>query len=423
MELLTEPSLLAPRRADLRPGPGAGQGGHAGAAAAGRPGPHRRRRHPQRAAPRPVRPRSGHVPGRPDGLLRPAGRAARLLRLEDYADVFDKVTNDAERWAQRFRNSDIYRRYVGEVALELSRRAAAAGGQVALPTPRPAAERRDRRRPPPRLRPRPGRDDVRRGVPAAAAAPPRPSRRRPMRGASAGAAGPGAPAGRSRSPRWRPASTGSPRPCSATPSRPRRRAPPRRGAGTVRCAARAASRRADPPVPHAVPADDRGHRLRPRLRARSCSACRSRSALLSHTVPGDKGLGPDPEGFSLEAQRLLVVLVIGAAFMGVAVAIREIVNEASIYRRERAIGLSPGVPGLEARRSSSSSTRSRCPVRLPRAARGADPADALVIFGNADGRDHRGGRRWSRSRRRCSACSPARWCKTTEQTTPILVGR
>jgi ABC transport system ATP-binding/permease protein len=34
-------------------------------------------------------------------------------------------------------------------------------------------------------------------------------------------------------------------------------------------------------------------------------------------------------------------MIIGAAFMGVAVAIREIVNEGSIYRRERAIGLSP----------------------------------------------------------------------------------
>jgi hypothetical protein len=63
--------------------------------------------------------------------------------------------------------------------------------------------------------------------------------------------------------------------------------------------------------------------------------------LLSHTVPGSMGLGPDAAGYSLEAQRRLVVLVVGAAFMGVAVAIREIVNEQSIYRRERAIGLSP----------------------------------------------------------------------------------
>jgi hypothetical protein len=37
-----------------------------------------------------------------------------------------------------------------------------------------------------------------------------------------------------------------------------------------------------------------------------------------------------------------VVLTVGAAFLGVATAIREIVNEATIYRRERAVGLSPG---------------------------------------------------------------------------------
>lgn len=63
-------------------------------------------------------------------------------------------------------------------------------------------------------------------------------------------------------------------------------------------------------------------------------------ALLTHSVPGNKGLGPDT-GFSLEAQRLLVVLVVGAAFLGIAVAIREIVSESPIYARERAVGLSP----------------------------------------------------------------------------------
>src|SRR5262249_11385650 len=62
---------------------------------------------------------------------------------------------------------------------------------------------------------------------------------------------------------------------------------------------------------------------------------------LSRAVPGNKGLTPDPGGFSLQADRLLVIFVIGAAFMGMAVAIREIVNESTIYRRERAIGLSP----------------------------------------------------------------------------------
>lgn len=68
-------------------------------------------------------------------------------------------------------------------------------------------------------------------------------------------------------------------------------------------------------------------------------------ALLTHSVPGDYGLADPPAPFygrSLEAQRLLVVLVVGAAFLGIAPAIREIVQEATIYRRERAVGLSPG---------------------------------------------------------------------------------
>jgi ABC-type multidrug transport system ATPase subunit len=64
-------------------------------------------------------------------------------------------------------------------------------------------------------------------------------------------------------------------------------------------------------------------------------------ALLSKAIPGHNGLGEDQAGFNLEAQRRLAVFIVGAAFMGVAVAIREIVGEASIYRRERAIGLSP----------------------------------------------------------------------------------
>jgi ABC transport system ATP-binding/permease protein len=62
-------------------------------------------------------------------------------------------------------------------------------------------------------------------------------------------------------------------------------------------------------------------------------------ALLTHSVPGKLGLGPDPE-YSLEAQRLLVVFTIGAAFMGIALAIREIVSEGPIYARERAVGIS-----------------------------------------------------------------------------------
>jgi energy-coupling factor transporter ATP-binding protein EcfA2/ABC-type multidrug transport system permease subunit len=64
-------------------------------------------------------------------------------------------------------------------------------------------------------------------------------------------------------------------------------------------------------------------------------------ALLSRLIPGERGLGPDAEGFSLEANRLLIVLVIGAAFMGIAISIRDIAGEIAIYRRERAVGLSP----------------------------------------------------------------------------------
>lgn len=66
-------------------------------------------------------------------------------------------------------------------------------------------------------------------------------------------------------------------------------------------------------------------------------------ALLAHAVPGEHGLAPPPgvPGRSEEAQQLILVLVIGAAFMGTAVAIRELVGELAIYKRERSVGLSP----------------------------------------------------------------------------------
>jgi hypothetical protein len=65
-------------------------------------------------------------------------------------------------------------------------------------------------------------------------------------------------------------------------------------------------------------------------------------ALLTRTVPGEDGLAPGLFKYSLEAQRLLVVLAVGAAFLGTAAAIRELVNESTIYKRERAVGLSAG---------------------------------------------------------------------------------
>ncbi|MBF9135070.1 FHA domain-containing protein [Plantactinospora sp. S1510] len=67
-------------------------------------------------------------------------------------------------------------------------------------------------------------------------------------------------------------------------------------------------------------------------------------AALLHVVPGSDGLGlPAGEpGRSTEAAELLVILVIGAVFIGLAGGIREFVGEGAIYRRERAVGMAPG---------------------------------------------------------------------------------
>ena len=66
-------------------------------------------------------------------------------------------------------------------------------------------------------------------------------------------------------------------------------------------------------------------------------------ALLLRAIPGSDGLSPPAgtRGQSSEAAQLLVVLIIGAVFMGAACGIREFVGEKAIYRRERGVGLSP----------------------------------------------------------------------------------
>jgi ABC-type multidrug transport system ATPase subunit/pSer/pThr/pTyr-binding forkhead associated (FHA) protein len=66
-------------------------------------------------------------------------------------------------------------------------------------------------------------------------------------------------------------------------------------------------------------------------------------AALLHVIPGGDGLARPggPLGRSLEAEQLLVVLIVGAVFIGLAGGIRELVRERAIYRRERAVGLSP----------------------------------------------------------------------------------
>lgn len=66
-------------------------------------------------------------------------------------------------------------------------------------------------------------------------------------------------------------------------------------------------------------------------------------AVLAMVVPSRNGLAtPPPDRISTaEPLTLLVVIIIGALFMGTAASIRELVGERAIYTREKAVGLSP----------------------------------------------------------------------------------
>ena len=63
--------------------------------------------------------------------------------------------------------------------------------------------------------------------------------------------------------------------------------------------------------------------------------------LLTLVIPGDKGLSLNNADNSGEAVQILVVLVLGAMFMGAALTVRDLVGERPIYERERAVGLRP----------------------------------------------------------------------------------
>lgn len=67
-------------------------------------------------------------------------------------------------------------------------------------------------------------------------------------------------------------------------------------------------------------------------------------SLLARAVPGSAGLSVATAIRTADPQprQLLLVLIIGAALMGAAASVRELVKERAIYRRERAIGLSIG---------------------------------------------------------------------------------
>jgi hypothetical protein len=64
--------------------------------------------------------------------------------------------------------------------------------------------------------------------------------------------------------------------------------------------------------------------------------------VLSLAVPGDTGFGsPNPLGDSRnEPGMILVLLNVGAIFMGTALTIRDLIGERAIFRREQAVGLS-----------------------------------------------------------------------------------
>lgn len=69
-------------------------------------------------------------------------------------------------------------------------------------------------------------------------------------------------------------------------------------------------------------------------------------AIMAMIVPGKQGLAlPDfaagEQGKASEPLSLLVVIIVGALFMGTATSIRELVGERAIYTREKAVGLSP----------------------------------------------------------------------------------
>ena len=62
---------------------------------------------------------------------------------------------------------------------------------------------------------------------------------------------------------------------------------------------------------------------------------------LTLVIPGSAGFGLNAPG-TTETLQILVVLSIGATFMGSALTVRDLVGERSIFERERAVGLRPG---------------------------------------------------------------------------------
>jgi ABC transport system ATP-binding/permease protein len=250
------------------------------------------------------------------GYFGPPDELLKFFKAEDYAEVFSKITHNADTWASRYRGSELYAHYVtSQVTPDAPARQIA---PVASTGPAPTAAVAPLTVPPPPT------------TAAETALNPRVSTTAeqqivPNRGGDIYADRPP-----SEQAAARPAMVPVPPPVRAV------------GRARVKLGGALGSRVAHPSAPLRqfltlclrmlwVISADRGYSLF--LVGLPCAL-----ALLVHTVPGDNGLATVK--FNLEAERLLVVLVIGAAFLGTAAAIREIVNESTIYKRERAVGLS-----------------------------------------------------------------------------------
>jgi ABC-type multidrug transport system ATPase subunit len=231
------------------------------------------------------------------GFFGPPAEVLEFFGAEEYADVFQMIASDAPAWAMRYRNSDAYRKHVGDVVLQLTpsvpRRIPAQTAPEAPAAPAQAI---------PEAPAAPAQ-----AIPEAPSAPRAPT---VLGGQSAAVAAP-------------PRTTG---PASS-------RVPVRVRVGGKRATAEFRQFLTLSARMIAVVCSDRGY-------AAFLFGLPLILALLMHGVPGSHGLATDP--LSMEPQRLLVVLIVGAAFMGIALAIREIVTEGPIYARERAVGVSAG---------------------------------------------------------------------------------
>lgn len=254
------------------------------------------------------------------GYFGPPDQLLAFFDADDYADVFQKITDDPERWTRAFRNSPLYARYVSAVT----------------PTERAA--------------PRPARAAV---VPDPVVADLDPDLDAHSTQDVSGSGSVTVPAQRSGQLDDEPTLHVVPvepppvlEPVGITPTLARTRpSAPQAKPGRANMAEkgwRLFARNPSAPLRQYVTLCWRMLRVITADRGFSAFliAMPLVLAVLAYTAPGDGGLSYGNITQGIQAQQLLVVLVTGAAFLGTAAAIREIVNEAAIYARERAVGLS-----------------------------------------------------------------------------------